>query len=130
MINAARLAALLSLCALAPMAHAMPPSGQALELVETLAETQPGTGELWLVVRVLAPAIGQNGFDPDDAQVDLDWICGTWGLEAAANQAEQPAMVVVQMMDRIVPRGQAAPEATQFFAGYTLENGDCIWEVF
>ena len=112
------------------VALAAPPSGQAVDLVEILSEAQPGTGEDWLVVRVLAPAIGEEGFDPNAAQEDLDWVCATWGLEAAQNSTDTPALIVVQMMDRIVPRGQAAPEATQFFAGYSIENDLCIWEVF
>ncbi|WP_227284134.1 DUF6497 family protein [Boseongicola sp. H5] len=107
--------------------EAVAPSGVTMELHETLYEEQPFSGELWTVLRVLAPGVADSSADP---QEDLDWLCAEWGVAAARNAPEPPAQVVVQVMDRIVPRGETAPDATQFFAGYVIENDTCIWEGF
>lgn len=109
---------------------ATPPSGQALELHEVLYEVQPYSEELWVILRVLAPAIGNGGIDPETAQEDMDWSCLEWAQSAAEAAPEPPTQIVVQMMERAVPRGQTDPDTVQFFAGYLLQDGSCIWEGF
>lgn len=107
-----------------------PPSGQTVDLLETLVEPQLYDGSVWLIVRVLAPGLGSGQVDDALAQADMDWACETWGLAAAAAQPEPPLRIVVQMMDQIVPRGETNMDATQYFAGYSIETGSCILELF
>lgn len=122
------LAALAAPAARAQEEAPVPPSGQALDLAEVLVEEQPFTGETLVVVRILAPAIGTGEVDADAALADLDWACETWGRPEAEALDQPVAEIVVQMMDRVVPRGVPDPAATQYFASYTLDDGLCIWE--
>ncbi|MCU0912762.1 MAG: DUF6497 family protein [Rhodobacteraceae bacterium] len=100
------------------------PSGLAVEPFDRAVEVQPG-GERWLVLRYLAPGIADLGFEA--VAGDLDALCQTEGLPAAA--ADSPiAQVVVVLMDRPVERGVPDPEATQFIGAYLIDTGACEWE--
>ena len=83
-----------------------------------------------LVSSDLAPDIGTQPPDAETLAGDMDALCDLWGLPAAAEADPAPAQIVVQLMDREVPRGQPAPEAAQFFAGYRYDGATCIWEAF
>jgi len=41
-----------------------------------------------------------------------------------------PSQVVISFSAAEVPFGEAAPEVTQFFEAYRVEDGTCIWEAF
>ncbi|MCX7644336.1 MAG: DUF6497 family protein [Rhodobacteraceae bacterium] len=100
------------------------PTGLAAEPFDRLVETQPG-GERWLVLRYLAPDL--PGTDYAAVVPDLDFLCETEGLPAAAEEGGI-AQVVIVLMDRAVPRGTPDPEATQFIGSYLVGNGVCEWE--
>jgi len=34
------------------------------------------------------------------------------------------------LSDRAVPFGESAPDVTQFFESYRIENDVCVWEMF
>lgn len=105
------------------------PSGLSVTLSGTVSEQQPD-GEHWLILQVLAPSLaGQRVTAPEIAE-DTGVICDTWGLAAAAEAAQTPNQIVVQVMSERVERGQPAPGVTQVFAGYRLQDGSCIWEDF
>ena len=119
-----RAAVLLLLLAAPASAGPGLPSGLAAEPFDRAVEVQPG-GERWLVLRYLAPAVAGLGFA--DVVDDLDHLCETEGLPAAA--AELPvAQVVIVLMDRPVARGVPDPEATQFIGSYAIDTGACEWE--
>ncbi len=113
--------------AAAPLAADEAPSGLSVDLHEVLYEVQPYSEELWAIIRLLAPGLAEAENDPQD---DLDWACGHYAAEAVDNAPEPPTQIVVQIMDRVVPRGVPDPEAVQVFASYTFENDSCIWESF
>lgn len=101
------------------------PSGRAARLCELLVETQPFTGEDWLIVRVVVPDLQVDGVR--DGHFDHDYLCDTMGREAA--QAET-ARIVIQLMADAFPRGQAAPGITQSIEAYSPGEDACIWELF
>ena len=57
------------------------------------------------------------------------WSFGLWAL-AHILVFPQPAQIVISLSDRPVPFGEAAPDATQFFEAFALQDGTCIWEMF
>ena len=101
------------------------PSGVVAERGEVLMEEQPG-GEGWLILRVIAPALGSRA----PSAADTGALCESWGVEAAGAAAVAPDQIVVQMMSEWVERGQPAPGITQVFGGYRFQDGTCIWEDF
>lgn len=106
------------------------PSGLQVELLETLSEPQPGSDEVWLILRVLAPDLAGQQVSAEARAIDTDTLCAEWGVPAAQEADPTPDQITVQIMSEAVERGQPAPGVTQVFAGYSFENGICIWEDF
>lgn len=106
------------------------PSGQPLELTEVLVDDSPG--ETWLRFRLIAPQIARESgaIAPDVAAQDMDHLCEVLAIPYVAEYALNPARVVISLSDRVVEFGAPAPEATQFFEAYRLEDTGCIWEGF
>jgi hypothetical protein len=113
-----------------PTGEVIAPSGQPLVLSEVLFEENPYSGEMQVVVRLLAPLIAGEGFARSELREDMDWACRTWGVPAAETLASAPDWVVVEFMAAPVERGRATPEIRQFFETYRLEGLVCIWELF
>lgn len=105
------------------------PSGLTAELAETLVEPQPD-GQRWLILRVVAPGLAERPVSAAESAADTAALCESWGVSAAEERAARPDQIVVQVMSALVERGSPAPEVTQIFAGYRLENDTCIWEDF
>jgi len=105
------------------------PSGLAAELAGTVVEVQPD-GERWLILQVLAPGLAERQVTAAESAADTTALCETWGSREAAETADPPDQIVVQMMSEPVERGEAAPGVRQFFAGYRYQDGACIWEDF
>lgn len=112
------------------VAHAEAPSGQRLILAEVLTEEQPWSGEMLVVVRLLAPAIAEDVLTGSEVREDMDWACRLWGLPAARALASPPDRVVVEMMAERAPRGESTPGIRRFFETYRIEGPLCIWELF
>lgn len=104
------------------------PSGQPVQLSDVLLDTNPG--ELWLRFRFIAPKIGATvgriGYDV--ASIDMEHLCQTLAVPYVAKHELTPARVVISFSDRPLEFGDAAPDATQFFEAYRLEQSRCIWE--
>lgn len=107
------------------------PSGQSVTLVETIWDE---AGPMGLVARFrfLAPEINPatGAANADAASADIAWICQDFALPRVMEAGEAPSQIVVSLEDRMVPFGEADPDATQFFEAFRIENGACIWEVF
>jgi len=104
------------------------PSGQPVHLSDVLLDNNPG--ELWVRFRFIAPKIGSSvgriGYDV--ATKDMEHLCQTLAVPYVAQHQLEPFRVVVSLSDRPIDFGDAAPDATQFFEAYRLEQSRCIWE--
>lgn len=107
------------------------PSGQTVTLLETLWNA-PGPTGLVTRFRFLAPEINPEtgSVDFTSAADDIAWLCQNYALEKLVQTGPLPSQVIVSLEDRELPFGVAAPEATQYFEAFRIEDGTCIWEVF
>ena len=105
------------------------PSGQALYLQESLYETRADASRV-LRLRYVMPAIAQVPLGYDRLQADFPYLCTEVALPTLAETGETVAQVIISLADRETPFGEPAPEATQFFEAFGVENGTCIWEGF
>ena len=103
------------------------PSGLRADLVGVRREDQRASGETWVILRLVAPDLGD---DAAAALDDLDWLCRTMGLRAADRVAGQIAAVVVMLSDRPVPWGEADPDAVQYVNSYRVGQGTCAPDLF
>ncbi|MDJ0825520.1 MAG: DUF6497 family protein [Rhodobacter sp.] len=106
------------------------PSGQTVTLTEVIRDV-PGPGGIAYRYRFVAPGIARNGggIDATTAAADIDALCRDVVLPDLAGGV-RPDQVIISLSDRPVPFGQPAPDATQFFESYRIEDGACIWEEF
>ncbi|WP_254683770.1 DUF6497 family protein [Ruegeria sp. AD91A] len=104
------------------------PSGQPVQLSDVLLDNNPG--ELWVRFRFVAPKIGASvgriGYDV--ASKDMEHLCQILAVPYVAQHELQPSRVVISLSDRPVEFGDTAPDATQYFEAYRLEQSRCIWE--
>lgn len=107
------------------------PSGQEVWWVDA-SQTEEGPHGLTYRFRFLAPRIGGVGaLSPDVALLDLAALCETYvAPRLPGGGAPQPEQVVLSLSDRIVPLGEAVPEAVQYFEAYSVSDGVCEWEFF
>ena len=126
--------AALALCLMAGSALAdarIPvPSGQPVELLDVLLDTNPGA--LWLRFRFMAPTIGETttqvGYET--AIHDMEFLCNKLVVPYVGKHDLDPARIVISLSDRSVEFGQSDPKATQYFETYRLEDARCIWEEY
>lgn len=106
------------------------PSGQDIRFLDVISDA-PGTAGATARYRFVAPAIARPGgsIDFDTAVADMLHLCQNYVMPQL-DQSLPPRQIVISLSDRPLPFGQPAPEATQFFEAYRLENGRCIWEAF
>jgi hypothetical protein len=106
------------------------PSGQPVAYVDTV-QNIPGEGLVYRF-RFVAPGIARNGGTVDAAtvQTDMQYLCDSFAIPRIASTGPQPSQIVISLSDRPVKFGVPSPEATQFFEGYRIEAGTCIWELF
>lgn len=107
------------------------PSGQRVVLQDVVRDA-PGPDGLTLRFRFIAPAIAHGGgtVDVDQAMADMAYLCETYALPRTTGVTPVPAQIVISLSDVAVPFGEPAPEATQYFEAYRIEDGACIWEAF
>ena len=98
------------------------PSGLRPVALPPLIEDQGGAPVL--VLRYVAPEIarGRGLYDFTALEQDFQVLC-----ERDA-PADGPEQVVVILMERAVPRGQAAPDVTQYFESLRRTAAGCEWE--
>ena len=107
------------------------PSGPPITFVEAI-QGVPGPEGLTLRFRFLAPAIAREGgtVDAEAAFADMQALCDGYALPRIASGGPRPAQIVISLMDRDVPFGAPAPEATQFFEAFRPDGDACTWEPF
>lgn len=106
------------------------PSGQEITLQDVIWNA-PGPDGLALRFRFLAPGIAPGGgVEFETAAADMQHLCDSYALPRIADQGPHPEQVIISLSDVAVPFGEAAPEATQFFESYRIEEGVCVWEMF
>ena len=106
------------------------PSGQAVSLQDVIWNV-PGPEGMTLRFRFLAPGIAPGGgVDFDTASADMQFLCDSFALPRIAAQGPHPEQVIISLSDVAVAFGEAAPEATQYFEAFRIEDGACIWEIY
>jgi hypothetical protein len=107
------------------------PSGQQVTLQDVIWNV-PGPNGLAIRFRFLAPAIAKAGGTVDfaTAAADMAHLCQSFALPRVSDFGPRPTQIIISFADQPVPFGEPAPEATQFFEAYRLENDACIWEPF
>lgn len=107
------------------------PSGQRVVLQDVVRDAAGPNGLTYRFLFV-APAIARVGgsIDVDQAMADMQHLCDTYALPRLATGGPVPAQVVISLSDSAVPFGESAPDATQYFEAYRIENNTCIWEAF
>jgi hypothetical protein len=79
-----------------------------------------------MVMRLIAPQIGaEDGPGFEAALADMDWLCETHAAPLAALPYAQGETVIVNLMDRPLPRGATDPDAVQYFQTYRIADGTC-----
>jgi hypothetical protein len=122
-----RLAFALLPAALAGAAAAEPittPSGAAVTLFDVVIEPEAGLARF----RFLAPEIATRPFDA--VQDDFPWLCANVALPALAANGQGVAEVIVSLSDRELPLGATDPDAAQYFEGFRIADGACIWDPY
>ncbi|MBL4915972.1 DUF6497 family protein [Szabonella alba] len=106
------------------------PSGQQVTFLDAIWN-EPGPGGLTTRFRFLAPDIGTGGTVGFDLAVeDMAYLCESYALPRVADNIPPPQQIIITLFDRPVAFGEAAPEATQYFEAYRIEDGLCIWEIY
>lgn len=119
-------------CALwlaAPVAALDVPSNQRIAPLDILWERADGATLPALVLRFLAPDIGEgpDRIDYDEAEADMDRLCALLALPLVG-LAGPVSQVTVVLLDRPLRRGEPDPEALMFMSGYLVEDDECLWD--
>ena len=107
------------------------PSGQLVTLQDVIWNA-PGPFGLVARFRFVAPAIarGDGAMDFGTASADMLHLCQTYALARVADLGPAPSQIIISFASAPVPFGAAAPDVTQFFEAYRVEDQTCIWEQF
>lgn len=107
------------------------PSGQAITLQDVIWNA-PGPYGLVARFRFIAPAIARGAATIDfvTASADMLHLCQTYALIRVADLGPLPSQIIISLSSAAVPFGESAPDVTQFFEAYRVEDQTCIWEQF
>lgn len=100
------------------------PSGISLSLQEILVEGDAG-GRL---ARFRYVALDLDSYGFGGVEGDFPVLCSDVVLPWAAAQPEAVGRVVISMAAAPVEFGSVAPDVTQFFEVFRLDQAACIWE--
>jgi hypothetical protein len=104
--------------------------GLRVTLIDVIHDA-PGPEGLTTRFRFLAPDIaGAGSTDTDAITAAMEELCQTYALPRIPATGPQPAQIVISLSDRVVPFGEAAPDAVQLFEAFRIEDGTCIWEIY
>lgn len=100
------------------------PSAARVTLFDVVVEPDTGLARF----RFVAPEIATRPFDA--VQGDFPWLCANVALPALAANGWAVAQVIVSLSDRELALGTTDPAAVQYFEGFRIEGGACIWEPY
>jgi hypothetical protein len=103
------------------------PSGQPVTLSEVLLDDAPGA--LWARFRFVAPEMAQMA-DQTTSLADMEHLCTAVAVPYLSYHDIKAERVVVSFSDQNLPFGQRAPDVTQYFETYRIEDAACVWEGF
>lgn len=106
------------------------PSGQLVLPYEALWEDQPESGQVWLVLRFLAPQIAKakGQITYDDATADIDFLCENVGLPLVESTGGGVDQIIVTLLDAPLARGERDKKVTRYMSAYRVDLGICEWE--
>lgn len=119
--------ALMAVPATAAWAAVEVPSGRELRHHDVILDA-PGPFGVTARYRFVAPNLAA----PDLATIgaDMQYLCDQFALPRLRETGAEAAQIVISVSDRPLVFGEPAPQATQVFEAYRIENGLCIWEGF
>lgn len=105
------------------------PSGQPVTFHDVIRDARGAAG-LTYRFRFVAPGIAREGgsIPFEAAAADMEHLCNAFVVDRLSAMGPKPARVIVSLSDRPTEFGAAAPEVTQYFEAYRIEEGVCIWE--
>lgn len=104
------------------------PSGLEARLQEVLRQPADG-GAPVLRFRFVAPGLDRS-VPFETIAADLEHLCTEIALARAPEAEAEGARIVVSLGDKPSRYGVPAPDVTQVFEAYRVQDGRCIWEVF
>ncbi len=102
------------------------PSGVTMVIEEVILEPETGTARF----RFVAPTLGSPGAEVADLGPDFEFLCDTAALPSLGRAGIEAQTIVISISDQPTPFGSYDPDVTQYFEGYRIANGACIWEPF
>ncbi|WP_208347298.1 DUF6497 family protein [Pseudaestuariivita rosea] len=108
------------------------PSGQLVVLQEMRLDDAGESQGTTARFRYIAPDIDRDAgrLRYIDVQPDFEVLCSQHALITLQNRGITASQIVVSLSDRPTEFGEAAPEATQYFEAFRIENETCILEAF
>lgn len=100
------------------------PSAARVTLFDVVLDPAAGLARF----RFLAAEIATRPFA--EVQDDFPWLCANVALPALAANGQSVTQVIVSLSDRELPLGTTDPAAVQYFEGFRIEDGACIWEPY
>jgi hypothetical protein len=105
------------------------PSGLGIYLQE-LDVKQGAEGSAVARFRYVMPELANPAIEFEDVERDFAHLCQTHILPTLERRGQTAQTAIVSIADREIAFGVATPAATQYFEGFTVEDGTCIWEAF
>ncbi len=105
------------------------PSGYHLYLQQSFFETRTDQSRV-LRLRYVMPAIAEVPLGYGAVEADFPYLCASVAVPVLSANDETVVQVIISLADQETPFGEPAPEATQYFEAFRVENGACIWEGF
>ncbi len=104
------------------------PSGRSVTLIDVIHDA-PGPMGLTVRFRFLDPELAAAR-DAEANAADMQALCESFALPRVADPGPPVQQIIISLHDRVLPFGEAAPEALQVFEAYRIEDGACVWEMF
>lgn len=107
------------------------PSGQLVTLQDVIWNEVGPTG-LTMRFRFVAPQIAKDAaaVDAETALADMQALCEGFALSRIADFGPKPGQIIISLSDKPIPFGESAPDVTQFFEAFTIQDGTCVWEMY
>jgi hypothetical protein len=100
------------------------PGGLTVDMYAVIIEPDTGMARF----RFLYPDLG--ALAPEAAFPDMQWLCDQVALAEVQAMGAAPQQIIITLSDRVVEQGMSDPDALQYFEGYNIATGACVWEPF